>query len=260
MPLQKDNLWDKNFFESFLFCSCLQTRSERISDFGTFFRKDSQNCFLRVRKKIRATMVFREKNRILSKNNSTFYWKVSQIFLKTTFYVLSGQIGGKTFFIRKTNISFFVKLARVFGNLAKIAKQSCQNCFSRVHNNFSKKVFRKKLALSSFQYMRPVEPWGKVKNFCKVNTLFVVFGHWFIEWKFVFELWLEKSGKMSKLHSIRPEKGLEERIFFYKKLQFFIIWNFRQKISVCWRLIVGRIKKMHFCPDKHSEGKEIFVI
>ena len=47
--------------------------------------------------------------------------------------------------------------------------------------------------LSSFQCMRPVEPRGEEKNYiCKVNTLFVVSGHWVIKWKFVFGLWVEK--------------------------------------------------------------------
>ena len=93
--------------------------------------------------------------------------------------------------------------------------------------------------LSIFQCMRPVEPRGEEKKICKVNTLFVVFGHWVIEWKFVFELWVEKKiGKMSKLHSIRPEKRFEERFLLKKKLQPLIILNFRQKNSLfCDKLL-----------------------
>ena len=81
------------------------------------------------------------------------------------------------------------------------------------------------LALSNFQCVRRVEPWGEVKNFCKVNTLFVVFGHWVIERKFIFEHWVEKSGKMSVLHSIRPEKRLEERLFVKKSYNCLSCWT-----------------------------------
>ena len=44
----------------------------------------------------------------------------------------SGQIWGKTFFVGKINISFLVSWAKVFGKLAKIFQQGCQNCFPRV--------------------------------------------------------------------------------------------------------------------------------
>ena len=146
MFLQKNNFFGHRFFESFLICSCFQTRREKISEFVNFVWKDSQNCFLRVQRKNRATQVLSKKNRFLSKTNSNFSWKNFQRFVKTTLYVSSGQIWGKTFFVGKINISFSVSWAKVFGKLAKIFQQGCQNCFPRV-------------------LREPMKNWNSEKNF-----------------------------------------------------------------------------------------------
>ena len=195
-----------------------------------------------------------------------------------------------------------VTWAKVFGNLAKIFQQCCQNCLACVRGEPMKKRFSEKSfnfclfcilsnnfwhhgvffgycsqenvysrcpedefkenwkikfflssylqlifpalrlrtelrgwGLSSFQCMRPVEPRGEEKNIFKVNTLFVVFGHWVIECIFCF--WTLAGKKVSICQNCFQyvQKNGLRRGFLLKKLQFFIILNFGPKISVCWR-------------------------
>ena len=94
----------------------------------------------------------------------------------------------------------------------------------------------KRWGLPSFQCMCPVEPRGKVKTFSKVNTLVLVFGHWVIDWKFVFELWVgKKVARCQNCIQYVQKNNLRWVFFCKKKLQSFITLNFRQKISVCWQ-------------------------
>ena len=131
--------------------------SSKASYFGHVFRL-GQNKFRKwsissekIRKlfftcpeKKSSNIGFSKKNRILSKNISTFYWNNFQRFFKTTLYMSSGKHCGKTFFVRKINISFLVTSAKVFGNLAKTFQQGCQNCLPRDHREPMKKWFSEK--------------------------------------------------------------------------------------------------------------------
>ena len=106
--IRNNNLWDISFFKSFLFCSRFQNMREKTSDFGNFVRKDFHNCFLRVQRKNRPTYVFWEKIRITSRNNSTFYWKIFQSFVKkTTLYLSSGQNLRKNVFLNEKQVYHF---------------------------------------------------------------------------------------------------------------------------------------------------------
>ena len=204
-----------------------------------------------------------------------------------------------------------VTWAKVFGILAKMFQQGCQNCAPRVHSDPMKKRFCKKSekvfffvywaaifdimvfflgycsqekvysrcpedefkknwklkiflslwylrlkflaprtelrvegewGLSSFQCMRTVEPWGEVKNlvnllhYMSFSVIESLIGSLFLScgWK--------KRGKISKLHSIRPEKRFEERFFILckEKLHSFIILNFRQKNSLFGDKLLAR--------------------
>ena len=49
------------------------------------------------------------------------------------------------FFVRKINLSFLVTWAKVFGNLAKIFWQACQNCLPRVQREPMRKSFSEKI-------------------------------------------------------------------------------------------------------------------
>ena len=145
MLLQKNNLWDINFFESFLFCSCFQTRSKKIRILAISFRNISKTVFYVSRENTEQHRFFEKKFGFWAKIIRPFFCKIFQKFVKTTLYMSSGQKWGKTFFVRKINLSFLVTWANVFGNLAKIFWQACQNCLPRVHREPIKERFSEKI-------------------------------------------------------------------------------------------------------------------
>ena len=103
--------------------------------------------FLRVQRKKRATYVFWEKIQFLSKNNSIqlFNGKFFKGLLKLHCTCQVDKIEeNRFFFVWKLNISILVNWAKVFGNLAKIFQQCCQNYLKRVHSEPMKKKISEK--------------------------------------------------------------------------------------------------------------------
>ena len=205
MLLQKKNLWDISFFESFLFCSRFQTMREKNSDFGNFVRKIPKKCFfLCVQRKNRATYVFSEKSRIMSKNNSTFYRKTFQRFVKTTLYVSSGQIWGKTFFVRNNYI--------IFGNLSESFRWPGKNFwarFSKLPSTCPQGNYKKKVFLEIF-----------------VNFVF------FVYWAKVFDIMVFFFGQSSQ----------EDVISRCPEDEFKIVWKFKIFLFLYLQLIIPALR------------------
>ena len=138
----KNNLWDIRFFESFLFCSCFQTRRDKISDFGNFVRKDFQNCFLRVQRKKKNNIGFSRNSSIFELEQLNFLLENFLKFVKTTLYVSSRQNWGKSFFfVWKLNISFLITWAKFSVTWQKSFSKVVKTDFHVSTGNLWKKKF-----------------------------------------------------------------------------------------------------------------------
>ena len=159
--------------------------------------------------------------------------------VKTAFHVSTGNLWKKKFPEKSYKICFFLKLSNKFWHLgAFLSHSSHEKVISMCSEDECKKNWEYKFFLS-LSYLQLIFPaprleirggggrggrqfsmyascgtMGACKKSCKINTLFVVFGHWVIEWKFVFELWVEKKWQELKNAFNRSKKNGLRRDFF----------------------------------------------
>ena len=112
--------------------------------------------------------------------------------------------------------------------------------------------------LSSSQWMLPVEPWGEIKNL--VNLLhYLSFS--FIEslsGSLFFNLGGKKVARSQKLIQYIQKNGLRRDFSLKKSYNFWEFWKFGIKFQYVGDKLLAGSWELHFCPDKHSEGKEFF--
>ena len=152
----------------------------------------------------------------------------------------------KSFLKKVIKFVFFLKLSNKFWHLGAFL---CHSSHEKVISMCSEDEFKKNweykffLSLSYLQLIFPAPrleirgggrqfsmyascgTMGASKKSCKINTLFVVFGHWVIEWKFVFELWVEKKWQELKNAFNRSKKTVWGEIFLKKTVT--ILYHFQ---------------------------------
>ena len=112
--------------------------------------------------------------------------------------------------------------------------------------------------LSSSQWMLPVEPWGEIKNlvnllhYLSFSVIESLCGSLF------FNLGGKKVARSQKLIQYIRKNGLRRDFSLKKSYNFWEFWKFGKKFQYVGDKLLGGSWELHFCPDKHSEGKEFF--